>query len=356
MTLAISGLSALVLSAFLTASCKRLAIRLRVFSVPRQDRWRSDPVPLLGGVAIFLTVLIINLFLGVPDAPMMILLVGGSVIFLLGLVDDLRPLRPRTKLVFQLLVAGTMVALGLQFQLTNHPLLNAAITILWVVGIVNAFNLLDNMDGLAAGIAVIAGCFRLALFLIDGNEPEAVVTMIFVGATAGFLMHNMHPASIFMGDAGSLFVGFYLAGLSLIGDWPYSRGIASVLVVPVLILLVPIFDTTLLTISRRMARRPILDGGLDHSSHRLVLLGLSERGAVWLLYSVAIGSGILALFSYGYGLSRTVVLIVFLAIGLVFFGVRLAAVVPQLDETTRVESELGETRSQRSPPHPDPSQ
>ena len=356
MTLAVSGLLALVLSVILTAFCKTLAHRLRAFDVPRADRWRREPVPLLGGVAIFLAVLIPNLFFfSALNAPMRILLAGGSVIFILGLVDDFRPLEPRTKLIVQVLVAAALAALGLQLRLTSYPLLNVAFTLVWVVGIVNAFNLLDNMDGLAAGIAVIAGGFRLVLFLIDGNGPEALIAVIFIGATAGFLVYNLHPACIFMGDAGILFVGFYLAGLSLIGDWPYSRGIASVLVVPVLILLVPIFETTLVTVTRRLTHRRISEGGRDHTSHRLVVLGLSEQGAVMLLYAVALGSGFLALLSYRYGLSRTVVLIVFLGLGLAILGVRLAAVGPHLDDAARAEAQPEETRPPTSPTEAEPN-
>lgn len=340
MTLALSGLLALGLSVFLTACCKALAHRLQALNVPRDDRWSREPVPMLGGVAIFLAVMIPNLFFfSALDAPMRILLAGGSVIFILGLVDDFRPLEPRTKLVVQVLVAAAVIGLGLQLRLTSYPLLNVTISLVWMVGIVNAFNLLDNMDGLAAGIAVIAGGFRLALFLIDGNGPEALTAVIFIGATAGFLVHNRHPASIYMGDAGSLFLGFYLAGLSLIGDWPYSRGIASVIVVPVLILLVPIFETTLVTVTRRLTHRPISVGGRDHASHRLVLLGLSEQGAVMLLYAVALGSGFLALLSYRYGLSRTAMLIFFLGLGLAIFGVHLAAVGSEPDDAARPESQ-----------------
>jgi len=350
MTLAVSGLLALVLSMILTAGCKTLAHRLQAFDVPRADRWGREPVPVLGGVAIFLAVLIPNLFFfSTLDAPMRILLAGGSVIFILGLVDDFRPLEPRTKLAVQVLVAAVVVGLGLQLRLTSYPLLNVTISLVWLVGIINAFNLLDNMDGLAAGIAVIAGGFRLVLFLLDGNGPEAFMAVILIGATAGFLVFNRHPASIYMGDAGSLFVGFYLAGLSLIGDWPYSRGIASVLVVPVLILLVPIFETALVTVTRRLTHRRISQGGRDHASHRLVLLGLSEQGAVMLLYAVALGSGFLALLSYRYGLSRTAVLIVFLGLGLVMLGVRLAAVGPDLDDAAPPAPQPDGTRPPSSP-------
>ncbi len=334
-TLAIFGFFAFGLSLGLTAWCKTLARRFEVVSSPRVDRWRRDPVPLLGGVAIYLAVMIPNVLLwSALSDSMRLVIAAGSVIFLLGLVDDLRPLRPRTKLAVEIIVAGGLVASGLQLRLTEHQWLNVTITLVWVVGIVNAFNLLDNMDGLAAGTALIAGGFRLALFLVDGNAPEALMAAVFMGATAGFLFYNLHPASIFMGDAGSLFVGFYLASLSLIGDWPYSRGIASVLVVPVLILLVPIFEATLVTVTRLLTGRPISEGGRDHASHRLVVLGLSEPGAVKLLYAVAVGSGLLGLLSYRYGLSRTFVLIAFLGIGMLILGARLAAAGPHFEDAS----------------------
>ena len=169
---------------------------------------------------------------------------------------------------------------------------------------------------LAAGIAAITVGFRLVFFLMDGNILEAWLAAIFVAVMLGFLVHNWHPASIFMGDAGSLFMGCYVAGLTLIGGWPYSRGIASVLVFPVLILLVPIFDTMFVAVTRRLAGRPISTGGRDHTSHRLVALGLPAKKAVLFFYGVATLSGFVALFSYQYRLSYSVVSIAFLGIGL----------------------------------------
>src|SRR5262249_9820274 len=152
------------------------------------------------------------------------------------------------------------------------------LTLVWVVGVTNAFNLLDNMDGLAGGMAFIAGGFRLALFLLEGNLAAAIMTAGFMGAVAGFLIRNVPPARIFMGDAGSLFLGFFLSGLCLVVDAAYySRGIMAVLAVPVLLVLIPIFDTTFVTVTRLLRGQAVSQGGRDHTSHRLVALGASER-------------------------------------------------------------------------------
>ena len=338
------ALFAFVLATAATPACKRLAIYLDVFAHPDAERWHRTPVPLLGGVAIFAAVVVPTVLIAGSNLAVWGLLGGSSALFVLGLVDDIRPFKPQFKVVGQILVASAMVSLGLELRLTSYALLNVAITLVWIVGITNAFNLLDNMDGLAAGIAIIAAGFRLTFFLMDGNASEALLAAILVGALLGFLIYNWNPASIFMGDAGSLFVGCYVAGLSLIGGWPYSRGITSVLVFPVLILLVPIFDTTFVTITRTLANRPISAGGRDHTSHRLVALGMSEPKAVAFFYGVAIFSGLVALFSYQYGLSSSLVFIAFLLIGLIILGVYIAGLRVHPEREGDVAAASGLTR------------
>jgi len=313
--------AAVILSIGLTITCRRLAIYLTIVATPAADRWHAAPTPLLGGVAIFTAVILTSLALLDLNTAMRGLLAGASALFLLGLLDDLRPFKPHVKFFGQLLVACALIGMGLQLHLTDYPLLNLFITLVWIVGITNAFNLLDNMDGLAAGIAIVATGFRLTFFLMDGNTSEAALAAILIGALFGFLIFNWNPASIFMGDAGSLFVGCTVAGLNLLGDWPYSRGTMSVMVLPVMILLVPIFDTTFVTITRTLRGRPISIGGRDHTSHRLVALGLSEPKAVIFLYGIAIFSGLIALFSYRYGLSYSVTFITLLLIALILLGV-----------------------------------
>jgi UDP-GlcNAc:undecaprenyl-phosphate/decaprenyl-phosphate GlcNAc-1-phosphate transferase len=322
-TLLAWGLVAFGLSGVLTAAVRRIALRSGAVVAPTDDRWHKRPVPTLGGVAMAVTVLALAPLSGISDPEVWILLAAASIFFIVGLIDDLRPLNPQTKFVVQILVASGLAALGLQLRLTGLPWLDVLVTLFWVVGITNAFNLLDNMDGLAAGIAAIAVGFRLVFLQMDGNTEAATVSAIFVGTMLGFLIFNFNPASIFMGDAGSLFIGLMVSGLNLVGQWPYSRGTFSVLLFPVIILLVPIFDTALVTLARVLAGRPISQGGRDHTSHRLVALGLTERRAVVLLYIVAFAAGVVAFIGYRAALPLAMVLAVLLALGLGFFGVYL---------------------------------
>ena len=172
-------------------------------------------------------------------------------------------------------------------------MIDGAITLLWLVGITNAVNLLDNMDGLAAGIAAIASVFLALILFGNGQTADALLLAVFGSALVGFLVYNANPASIFMGDCGSMFVGFFLAGTALLiplGGPP--RGFLTLIGVPVLILLIPIFDTSFVIVLRTLAGRSIAQGGRDHTSHRLVALGMSERHAVWMLYGFAAVSGL----------------------------------------------------------------
>jgi UDP-GlcNAc:undecaprenyl-phosphate/decaprenyl-phosphate GlcNAc-1-phosphate transferase len=206
-------------------------------------------------------------------------------------VDDLRPLKPYAKLVMQVAAASVLPLAGLVLPWTHIPILNDLITLFWMVGITNAVNLLDNMDGLAGGVAVLA-CVSLAVnFMANGQNAAAAVPLILACAVAGFLVFNFSPASIFMGDCGALFLGFMLGGTALLNNWGRSRELAGMLMTPVLIMLVPILDTSLVTITRIRRGQPVSQGGRDHVSHRLVAVGLSERRAVILLYGLTVISG-----------------------------------------------------------------
>jgi UDP-GlcNAc:undecaprenyl-phosphate GlcNAc-1-phosphate transferase len=315
------GLIACVLAVASTLAVRRLATATGVVAQPSPSRWHGKPVPLFGGVAIAAAIYMVAIARPGWSWPVWALLGGALVMLVVGVLDDFRPLKPQTKLIAQILVASAMATLGLQLRLTGFASLDVLVTLAWFVAITNALNLLDNMDGLAAGVAAITVAFRLAFFLADGNAEGATLAAIVLGALLGFLVFNFNPASIFMGDAGSLFLGVIVSGLSLVGGWPYSRGVVSVLLFPVLILLVPIFDTLLVTVTRTFAGRSIAEGGRDHTSHRLVALGLSEREAVLLLYTVSILSGTVALLSYRYQLSYGIVLVALLVIGLTLFGV-----------------------------------
>jgi UDP-GlcNAc:undecaprenyl-phosphate GlcNAc-1-phosphate transferase len=338
---AVWGAIAFALSAGLTLLCMPLARLLGAVARPRNDRWHRVEIPLLGGIAIALgtVVPLAAATFGSGSDPQRVaaLLLGGCLIALVGLVDDLRTLRPATKLLGQLVAATLAIALGLRLPLTGSYELDMLLTLLWFVAFTNAFNLLDNMDGLAAGIAAIAAAFRLVFFQLDANPEDATSAAILLGATLGFLVHNHHPARIFMGDTGSMFLGFFVAGLSLVGGYPYSRGTVSILLVPVLVLLVPIFDTTFVSVTRILAGRPISVGGRDHTSHRLVALGLSERAAVYLLYGVAVASGGIAYLTYRYGVSRSAVLILFLILSVAMLALFLARATVQHPVPERVQ-------------------
>ena len=322
----VAGLTAFAVSLAGTWACESVARRAGLVTVPRDDRWHRRPVALLGGLAIMLgTVVALGL---VPGAVSRFgaLLATAAVMGGIGLIDDLRPLPPQAKLVAQIVLAAVLIQLGFLLRLTPYALLNVFLTLFWVVGITNAFNLLDNMDGLAAGMALLAAGFRLVFFLVDRDQGGALITAAFMGGIAGFLVRNFPPAKIFMGDAGSLFIGFFLSGLSLAGEYAYSRGLSAVLVFPILLMLIPIFDTTFVTLTRLISGRPVSQGGRDHTSHRLVGLGISERQALGFLYGISGLSGLLAVLSYEYGFTYTIVLLALLLLGLFLLGIHLSRV------------------------------
>lgn len=329
----------------LTPAAKQFARRAGAVARPKADRWHRGEIPLMGGVAIGLSLLVALPLVSQSLSPSAWILLAGAYVMLgVGLLDDIRPLRPQSKLVLQIVVAAVVSSQGLQLRLTPYPATDILLTIGWVVAITNAINLLDNMDGLAVGISAIAVAFRLLFFVLDGNVEGALLAAALLGALLGFLRFNFNPASIFMGDAGSLFLGLMVSGLSLVGGWPYSRSTLSILLFPVLILLVPIFDTTFVSLARSLSGRSIARGGRDHTSHRLVALGLSERRAVLVLYALALVSGGLAYVGYRVGLRYAVVLVGFFLIGLGLLGVHLGRLKMYSDDGPEAATNRAVTR------------
>src|SRR3954467_9526016 len=290
----LSALASLVL----TPLCRAFAQRFDFVAKPKDDRWHKRPTALFGGVAIAVPALAFGLLVG-PDTLLWELLGCGFLIAAFGLVDDVMSLKASTKLIAQITVASALLFFGLRLHWTGSLVGDSMLTLFWIVGITNAFNLLDNMDGLCAGIALIAGTF----LLIDlvGNPALAGPALYLaglLGATAGFLVYNVYPASIFMGDTGSLLLGLNLAAVSLVANGADAQGrsgLLSVVAAPVLPLLVPIFDTTLVTALRVLSGRSPSQGGRDHSSHRLVAVGLSEPRAVATLWMLAAAGGMISI-------------------------------------------------------------
>jgi UDP-GlcNAc:undecaprenyl-phosphate/decaprenyl-phosphate GlcNAc-1-phosphate transferase len=327
-----------VLALVLTPLVRALARRRGLVARPKTDRWHKKPTAMLGGIAVFLSVIITYIFL-VPRAPHTWVVIGASAfLFLVGLVDDLVHTKPYQKLIGQVMGAAFVIYYGLSTTWTRSALLNMVITIFWLIGITNAINLLDNMDGLAGGIAAIASIFLALSFVANGQLMEALMLAVFAAALIGFLVYNFNPASIFMGDCGSMFIGFFLAStalLSVAGTAGRSRSLLPVLTVPILILFIPIFDTTFVTVLRKLSGRAASQGGRDHTSHRLVALGMSERRAVLMLYGFAALSGVLAMLVRQFKLDISIASILGFTVVLTLLGVYLAGVKVYDEEEAR---------------------
>jgi UDP-GlcNAc:undecaprenyl-phosphate/decaprenyl-phosphate GlcNAc-1-phosphate transferase len=323
----VAGGLAFFVAVALTYAVRHYAVNRGLVAKPKSDRWHKRPTALLGGLAIFITVLTLSALL-VPLSTESVVILGASAfLFLVGFLDDILNIKPYQKLIGQLIGATMVVGSGSRLPLTGYELIDIWITVFWLVGITNAINLLDNMDGLAAGISVIAAGSLAIGLAANGQPAEALFVSIFIGALLGFLVFNFNPASIFMGDCGSMFVGFLLASSVLLSDTGgRSRGIFSILAVPVLILLIPIFDTTFVTILRKLWGRKASQGGRDHTSHRLVALGLTERHAVLMLYGFAICAGVLSILVSRLAVTQSLALIGLFTIVLVFIGVYLSRV------------------------------
>lgn len=321
--------ASLVLALVLTPVVRALARRWGVVARPKTDRWHKKPTAMLGGTAVFLSVLITYLFLVPHTRNGWVVIGASSFLFLVGLVDDLVHTKPYQKLIGQVMGAAFVIYYGLSTTWTGSALVNMVITIFWLIGITNAINLLDNMDGLAGGIAAIASIFLALSFVANGQMTEALMLAVFATALLGFLAYNFNPASIFMGDCGSMFIGFFLSStalLSIAGTAGRSRSLLPVLTVPILILFIPIFDTTFVTVLRKLSGRAASQGGRDHTSHRLVALGMSERRAVWMLYGFATLSGLLAILVRQLKLDVSLAAILGFTVLLTLLGVYLAGV------------------------------
>lgn len=316
-----------VAAIILTFAVREAARRFDFVAKPKSDRWHKKPTAMMGGVAIFLATVTISLLFVPQNSHSLLILGASSFLFLVGLVDDLLHIKPYQKLIGQIIAVAIVVGNQMFLPWTDFAIINIAITAFWLIGITNAINLLDNMDGLAAGIAAIAAFVLAFGFYDSGQGAEVLLVSVFIGALLGFLIFNFNPASIFMGDCGSLFVGFFLSSSVLLTEvGGRSRSVVSVLAVPALILFVPIFDTTFVTVLRKIWGRKASQGGRDHTSHRLVALGLSERSAVLMLYGFAVLAGTLSLLVREVSAIRGLALIAGFVLVLTLVGVYLSKV------------------------------
>ena len=299
-----------------TPLVRRFALARGVVDYPGGRKVHTLPIPRLGGVGIYAGVMAAvgvqalgeryagwgGTIVGGGTARVRIVavLIGLTLVFIVGLVDDLRTLSPGWKFTGQVIAAGVVVGSGLRIEYIGDPfggglvalgLLSVPITMLYVVGFTNVINLIDGLDGLAAGVSAIAAATLLVLAAQGNRLDAAAFAVALIGACIGFLRYNSHPASIFMGDSGALFLGFTLATISLMGVMKSSAAIA--LAVPLLIIGVPIFDTASAIVRRVLHRRPIQEADRGHIHHRLLGRGFNQRQTVFIIYvwSIALALG-----------------------------------------------------------------
>ena len=286
---------ALVFSVVATPLARRLALATGIVDTPNHRKVHHEPTPLLGGAAIYASfVVALLIYGGRAEVRQMIgIVVGATSVSIMGVLDDTRGVRPSLKLLGQLLASVVVIVSGLQVHLFHSQVVNIALTMLWIAGITNALNLLDNMDGLSGGIAAIAAAHFLLLAALNGQFLVGALSAALLGACIGFLRYNFNPASIFMGDTGSLFIGFVLASVAI--KLRFTNTYVVTWMVPPVVLLVPIFDTTLVVVSRlRRGKNPLTTPGKDHLSHRLVAFGCTRREAVLICWLIGSSAGMVA--------------------------------------------------------------
>lgn len=327
----IAFLAALIMAFIMTPLVKRFAIRVGAVDAPNHRKVHTKLMPRLGGLAIFMAFvgayfIISPAIMALPDFnsnAVWGLLLGGSIIVLVGALDDRFELTAKVKLLGQLIAAGVVVSFGLRVGLVNIPFgeslsintewLSILVTIVWIVGVTNAINLIDGLDGLAAGVSAIATATMLVVALMTGYLFVALLCAILLGSIIGFLFFNFHPAKIFMGDSGALFLGFSLATLSILG---LKQAAFVSYIVPLLILGVPLTDTFLAIIRRIVQKQPISVADKGHLHHCLLQLGFGHRNTVLLIYGVASIFGVCAIVFSQAAQWVTVLLIIAILVGL----------------------------------------
>jgi UDP-GlcNAc:undecaprenyl-phosphate GlcNAc-1-phosphate transferase len=323
-------LSSLFISILLTKIVQKIALSFSILDIPNHRKNHPHPIPLLGGVAIFSSLgLVVTLaliffffagslflnkephFLKIAFPKLISIGVSSMLILSLGTWDDLRTLPWWIKLVFQTVAALIVVLSGIRLEVIPHPFLSSVVTIIWIVGITNSFNFLDNMDGIASGVAFIASLFFFIIAATQGQYLVASLILAFSGVLLGFLFFNFPPAKIFMGDGGSLFLGFFLSTLAVTSSYlkPDSEEFLP-LVAPILIFGVPIFDTTTVVYTRIRNKKPFYVGDTNHFTHRLAEIGFNKPQVAFFVYLVCLTTGCAALLLVNLTFKNALILLV----------------------------------------------
>ncbi|NPV44177.1 MAG: undecaprenyl/decaprenyl-phosphate alpha-N-acetylglucosaminyl 1-phosphate transferase [Firmicutes bacterium] len=293
---------ALVISYILTPFVKRLAWKAGAVDIPKDERRvHTKPIPRIGGLAIYIAFIVTVLITLPVTDNIKGVIIGGTLITILGVLDDIYNLPAKIKLLGQIAAAGILVYFGIKVEWVTNPLgdmvylgkLSIPITIFWIVGVTNTLNFIDGLDGLAAGIASIASFTLMLVALNEGLGPVVILTAALAGGAVGFLPFNFNPAKIFMGDTGAMFLGYVLAAISVMGAIKSATAIA--LAVPILALGLPIFDTAFAILRRAVNGHPVMKADKDHLHHRLLAIGLTQRQTVLIMYSISAALGMSAI-------------------------------------------------------------
>ncbi len=315
---------------------KLTAEKIGAIDVPKDARrMHKEPIPRLGGIAIYFGFLASFLFFGVLTPQMLGILAGSVIIVIVGIFDDRKPIKASVKFLIQLIAAAVVALCGVKIEVFTNPLLFSSqeylvlgslsipVTVLWIAAVTNAVNLIDGLDGLAAGVASISSVCLLIIALMVSEANVAVFTACIAGACIGFLPYNMNPAKIFMGDSGALFLGFVLACISIEGVFKAYAVISFA--VPLLVLALPIFDTTIAILRRIKNKKPIMQPDRGHLHHRLIDMGFNQKQAVFILYSIAgiLGISAIILTRFGY-------LAAICSLGVVLAGILLTVLIKKI--------------------------
>lgn len=325
---------ATIISLVMTPIIRKYLIKYGIVDIPKDNRrMHKKPIPVAGGIAIYIaTIISVIIFVGLNKSTIA-LIAGSTIIVVSGIIDDARGLSPKAKVLFQIL-AGICLVLGdvkidfftnpfnSQEQLIDLAWFSIPVTIFWVTGITNTINLIDGLDGLAAGVSMICSLSLMFIAFRFWNFGVAAIAAILAGSCLGFLPYNFNPAKIFMGDTGALFLGFVLSFISIEGVM--KSAVAITIFLPVLILGVPIFDTTFAMVRRKLSGRSIASADKGHLHHRLLEMGLSQRQTVVVLYTISIVFGIVSnivsTLDSGAAIAVSLLMLSVVAIGAIMFG------------------------------------
>lgn len=297
----------LLISFIATPFAKKIAHMAGAIDVPKDDRRiHKKPIPRLGGLAIYIATVTSTLIFMDKTSEMIGILAGGTIIAITGIADDIKPMSAKLKMLLQIVAAGVLIYSGIKIEIVTNPfsdigyfslgMLSVPITLLWIVGITNAVNLIDGLDGLSAGVSAISALSLAAISYMAGDNTTMVISLIIAGSALGFLPYNFNPASIFMGDTGALFLGFVLSAVSIEGAVKSATTVA--IIVPLLALGLPIFDTTFAMLRRYKNKRPIMEADRGHLHHRLLDIGFGQRRTVIILYTINALFGTCAIVMY----------------------------------------------------------